>query len=99
MSYLLKPSKNIRVYKTKNFTVSVEHHRDRFEDPELADLKWVRIYANQRNIAYSDGSRLLLGCESGTAPSSTLIKAARKGAQQELARMKALAAQLLTIEL
>ncbi|ELP5898657.1 hypothetical protein QTV49_000531 [Vibrio vulnificus] len=99
MSSLLKPSINIRIYKTKNFTVSVQLHPDRFEDPELANLKWVRIYANQSNIAYSDGGRLLLGVESGTAPRTTLIKAARKNAQQELVRMKTLATQLLNIEL
>lgn len=93
------PKQRIRTYKTKNFTVSVERHSDGYIDPDLANFKWVRIYANQSNISYKSGSRLLLGCESGSAPSSTLIKAARKSAQQELARMKALAAQLLTIEL
>ncbi|MEP8041637.1 hypothetical protein ABJY94_18585 [Vibrio parahaemolyticus] len=99
MPHSSESSKNIRIYKTKNFTVSVERHSDRFEDQVFANFKWVRIYANQSNIAYKDGSPLLLGCESGSAPSTTLIKAARKSAQQELARMRTLATQLLTIEL
>lgn len=99
MPYLSESSKKIRIYKTKNFTVSVEHHSDRFEDQVFANFKWVRIYTNQSKIAYKDGSPLLLGCESGSAPSTTLIKAARKIAQQELARMRNLATQLLTIEL
>lgn len=99
MANLTKPSESIRIYKTKNFIVSVQLHPDRHEDPDFANFKWVRIYANQIGITYKGGSQLLLGCEAGSVPRTALIKAARKSAQQELARMKSLAAQLLTIEI
>ncbi|MCY9865106.1 hypothetical protein OTK49_21540 [Vibrio coralliirubri] len=95
---MLTPSNNVRIYKTKNFTVSVEHHTDRIIDSDLAQFKWVRIFANQNGITYKSGSQLLLGCESGSKPSSQLIKMARISAQNELERMQALASSLLTLK-
>jgi hypothetical protein len=87
-------------YKTKQFTVTVEpHNRPDLLGTALRTFKWVRIYANCRDVAFCSSGSLLLGCKSGTAPASELIRMAKNEARIKLKHYKNQAKKILEINL
>jgi hypothetical protein len=86
-------------YRTKQFTVTVEHHSDASFANDLKDFKWVRIYANVGTVDYLYSSQLLLGCESGREPASVLIAKARQLARTKLNEYKERAKKILEVSI
>jgi hypothetical protein len=86
-------------YTTKQFTVTVEKHRDHNTDEMFKDFKWVRIYANVSTVEYVGGSKLLLGCASGSGNTLALLKEARLSAEIKLSTYQERAKAILALSM